>query len=75
MNKTHAFPGVSVEETETPYVQAKVYSSGMTLRDYFAAKVVQNYLGNLPDMDACKKAYSIADMMLKARKEWNAHVK
>jgi hypothetical protein len=52
-------------------------SKDMTLRDYFAAKAMQAYLGTypcaatddvLPDMDAlASDAYELADAMLKAR--------
>jgi len=47
--------------------------TGMTLRDYFAAKVIQGMLasGNLPktmpDADLAECAYALADAMLKAR--------
>jgi hypothetical protein len=46
---------------------------GMTLRDYFAARVLQGMLasGNLPktmpDADLAECAYALADAMLKAR--------
>ena len=48
---------------------------GMTLRDYFAAKVIQGMLasGNLPktmpDADIAECSYNLADAMLKAREE------
>jgi hypothetical protein len=47
--------------------------TGMSLRDYFAAKVIQGMLasGNLPktmpDADLAECAYALADAMLKAR--------
>jgi len=48
--------------------------TGMTLRDYFAAKAMQGIVSVLnrgirpTDMEAvCKDAYAIADEMLKAR--------
>ena len=47
--------------------------TGMTLRDYFAAKALQGMLasGNLPktlpDADLAECAYALADAMLKAR--------
>lgn len=46
--------------------------TGMSLRDYFAAKVIQGMLasGNLPktmpDADLAECAYALADAMLKA---------
>jgi hypothetical protein len=60
-----AFPGV--DEEGDPY-------SGMTLRDYFAAKAMQGLLAcpmqpqSGPDMYA-RDAYALADAMLKARGE------
>ncbi len=48
--------------------------SGMTLRDYFAAKAMQGIISN-PDDDwgdvkeVCELAYGYADAMLKARKQ------
>ena len=48
-------------------------TGGMTLRDYFAAKVLQGMLasGNLPktmpDADIAECSYNLADAMLKAR--------
>jgi hypothetical protein len=47
--------------------------SGMTLRDYFAAKALQGMLasGNLPktmpDADIAECSYNLADAMMKAR--------
>ena len=41
---------------------------GMTLRDYFAAKAMQNYICDDYTPDAiAKAAYEMADAMLKAR--------
>ena len=57
------------------------YNSGMTLRDYFAAKAMQSYAGDEAFGDACtfmgkdfneeiaRTAYQIADAMLKAREQ------
>jgi hypothetical protein len=60
-----AFP-ITAECDETAFNQ--VLSTGMTLRDYFAAKAMQAYLqrGYIQD-DATKRAYNTADSMLKAR--------
>lgn len=53
-------------------------SDGMTMRDYFAAKVMQSGMVNatrLPDMPEeilqlfCKQCYRVADAMLKARNQ------
>ena len=44
--------------------------SGMTLRDYFAAKAMQGFISRGGDYDAefdADRAYAYADAMLKAR--------
>jgi hypothetical protein len=54
------------------------YKSGMTLRDYFAAKAMQGQLSILENVtalargqikleDVCIASYEVADAMLKAR--------
>lgn len=49
--------------------------TGMTLRDYFAAKVMQGFVTSAPweeafdHLDSAKTAYEIADAMLAAREE------
>ena len=55
------------------YERGDMYSLGMTLRDYFAAKAMQGFMANKsnpmhyqPEEDA-QWAYMIADAMLKAR--------
>ena len=40
---------------------------GMTLRDYFAAKAMQELIGVLGLTDGTRKAYEWADAMMKAR--------
>jgi hypothetical protein len=45
------------------------YKSGMTLRDYFAAKAMQALIQHHYFDVAAKKSYEVADAMLKARKE------
>lgn len=53
-----------------------LHITGMTLRDYFAAKALQGMLSDLPitlygsdcDKNTAALAYSIADAMLEARK-------
>jgi hypothetical protein len=47
-------------------------STGMTLRDYFAAKAMQSFLTGDYDLyphEAAQKAYELADAMLQAREE------
>ena len=46
------------------------YNPGMTLRDYFAAKVLQGLLASgldQPKFEFARKSYEMADEMLKAR--------
>ena len=51
------------------------HASGMTLRDYFAAKAMQGFFERLratqyvPHDQVAHDAYAMADAMLKARKE------
>ena len=42
---------------------------GMALRDYFAAKAMQEFIGVLSLKDGTIKAYEWADAMMKARTE------
>lgn len=63
-----------------PFVSAEVFSSGMTLRDYFAAKALQGLLANPKLQEQILKvgqswieesAWAVADEMLKVRNETN----
>ena len=45
------------------------FNNGMTLRDYFAAKVMQALIHKNYFDVAAKEAYQMADAMLEARKE------
>jgi hypothetical protein len=61
MNNEKAFPNPHLRD-----------DSGMTLRDYFAAKAMQAWesrsdLDEMPDDLKAKQCYKIADAMLKAR--------
>ena len=66
-----AFPTeINTEHFSHP---STIYKTGMTLRDYFAAKAMQGFMANKanpmhfqPENDAAW-AYTIADAMLKAR--------
>lgn len=55
-----------------PYTQGNMTYTGMTLRDYFAAKAMQGIMHDV-DQPHCdyiaQKSYQMADAMLKARKE------
>ena len=46
-----------------------VQDLGMTLRDYFAAKAMQELIGVFGLIDGTTRAYEWADAMLKARGE------
>ena len=48
------------------------YKDGMTLRDYFAAKVMEAMLGSnwtLKDEEIPARAYKMADRMMEAREQ------
>lgn len=67
-NKESAFPH-SYDEYNGPD-KYTVYQSGMTLRDYFAAKAMQSFLidvGLYNSSEVAKRAYKCADAMLKYR--------
>jgi len=61
--------------TAFPWTHSDVTCTGMTLRDYFAAKALQGYCSD-PDwridmdfIDTAHAAYSVADAMLKEREK------
>lgn len=62
-----AFPGLH------PSKECTYKDSGMTLRDYFAAKALQGMAADLVtfeyEPEFAKHAYEMADAMLKAREE------
>ena len=61
MNNEKAFPNPHLRD-----------DSGMTLRDYFAAKAMQGLLSsdvNAKLEDFAKQSYKVADAMLKAREQ------
>jgi hypothetical protein len=63
MNKDqYAFP-------KTPFVEVGTPQNGMTLRDYFAAKAMQEWVGVFNPDDGAVRAYKWADAMLEARKQ------
>jgi hypothetical protein len=71
MNNPPAFPTSNWQKI-TP--MASGYNEGMTLRDYFAARALQNFrdqIGSQSDQEWFDKvaegAYRMADAMLKAR--------
>jgi len=78
MNNPPAFPRpFSIDETTSSFPSSQLYPaySGMTLRDYFAAKAmqatvdawIQRSIYPPTDDEVAKNAYVIADAMLKAR--------
>jgi hypothetical protein len=62
------------KDIDRPAFPTLGHASGMSLRDYFAAKAMQGVLasGNLPkftpDLDVAECSYRLADAMLEARK-------
>ena len=70
-----AFPHPSAPESWEPYTEAIGVSSGMTLRDYFAAKAMQGIMagilgdgGDWPNREiVVANAYATADAMLAER--------
>ncbi|TGV07687.1 hypothetical protein E4695_08605 [Alcaligenaceae bacterium 429] len=76
-----AFPAKTIQRTALGNHTVEVYSAGMTLRDYFAAKALQGYLASCSSdcepaehaSTIASDAYLIADAMLKARSEGEPH--
>jgi len=73
MNNPPAFPS-SNEVTLNDWVSSG--HSGMSLRDYFAARAMQallrqypDHLMNSPASEVASDAYSMADAMMKVREE------
>jgi hypothetical protein len=72
MNNPPAFPGkqkallIKSEHSDIAK-EYEIDQNGMTLRDYFAAKAMQEFIGVLNLIDGTRKAYEWADAMLKAR--------
>ena len=65
MQNTPAFPNEGFNGWGKP-------EEGMTLRDYFAAKAMQGYVGqgkSYDFADIAQASYRLADAMLKARKQ------
>lgn len=52
---------------KTPFIELGTPQNGMTLRDYFAAKAMQEFIGVLSLKDGTIKAYEWADAMMKER--------
>jgi len=67
MNKENGGPAFPVV---IPLDQSSESFTGMTLRDYFAAKVMQGLLdAEMGKSAIAKVAYEMADAMLKAREQ------
>jgi len=73
-----AFPHPKVlEVNKKEYFQLTEASSGMDLRDYFAAKAMQGYIANTgvlggispTDEDLARYSYELADAMMEARND------
>ncbi len=70
-----AFPCAEWLDTLDPSAVNPMHHQGMTLRDYFAARALQNFrdqIGSQSDQEwfdlMAEGAYRLADAMLKARK-------
>jgi hypothetical protein len=72
MKEITAFPFVASDDT------GMIINTGMTMRDYFAAKAMQGQLSILENVsalareqikleDVCIASYEVADAMMKAR--------
>jgi hypothetical protein len=67
-------PAFPVLDYITPN-RVETAKNGMTLRDYFAAKAMQGYLGSpewlreVSPQGTAEAAYRVADAMLKAREQ------
>jgi len=60
--------------TAFPWTHDDITCTGMTLRDYFAAKAMQGFLADGAAPDVSKEtisimAYAMADAMMEAREE------
>jgi hypothetical protein len=65
-----AFPAPSGWDSQGNWCRNYTDSEGMTLRDYFAAKAMQGYVGqgkSYDFADIAQASYRLADAMLKAR--------
>lgn len=63
-----AFPGVQYQSPAGGGTHIMTIVGGMTLRDYFAARVLAQCLENCStNARAAEEAYIIADAMIKAR--------
>lgn len=73
INNPKAFPSKKFDKRESQRLGGTCYSeheSGMTLRDYFAAKVITGAYTKVStgsQSELAKRAYEIADAMLKQR--------
>jgi hypothetical protein len=57
-------------------VQGLPFNTGMTMRDYFAARAMQGYFASyrtpIESMEnIARSAYRMAEYMMKERKNWN----
>ena len=75
MNNPKAFPMTWVKQ-EAPNLNVILEQRGMTMRDYFAARALQNFrdqIGSQSDQEwfdlMAEGAYRMADAMLKAREQ------
>lgn len=66
-----AFPEVRISSGDNYNPPTKLYYSGMTMRDYFAAQWLTTFAvspnAKVTAEEVAKKCYCVADAMLKAR--------
>jgi len=68
MKKINAFP--TLRQIEHPHGSFVTNESGMTLRDYFAAKAMEAMLHGITGREnIAKYAYAMADSMMEAREQ------
>ena len=72
MKKINAFP--TLRQIEHPHGSFVTNESGMTLRDYFAAKAMQGYtskklIDGFDEDVIAEMSYKIADAMMEAREQ------
>lgn len=71
-NYDSAFPVVLDYETQKAYDTAPLNQSGISIRDYFAAKAMAAYIHKFDigadDYDIASSAFGVANMMMEQRK-------
>ncbi len=75
-----AFPAIQIKSGDNYNPPTKIYHTGMTLEDYFAAKAMQGLLSNMTGIledyhytDKARAAYRMANAMLVERMKGTKH--